>query len=182
MSSDFTAAAKRVNDLQDDLKDSIDDEVDGAMGETEGGLKQTLIRNESVASGELHDETEKVQLEADDPDTITNVGIRSAPHWEYVEHGTGIKGDSGIPSPDGAAPPSKIQSWIDDKGIVGTYYDHRGSVMAPSELAWVIAFRIAKTGTMPHPFVRPTWHASTVGEDNVINRAKLGMKTAVSRF
>jgi len=183
MTNDFLDAAERVGDLEDDLHDGIGDAVDSGMGETEAELKQAITREGSVASGELRRETQKTPLPEDSPDTITNVGIRSTDYWEYVEHGTGLRGDSGIPSPDIAADPKPIQEWIEDKGISGKRYneDPVGDDDV-SSLAWAIAFRIGSSGTYPHPFVRPTWYASPNGHRNLIDGAEDAMSKAVRRF
>jgi len=179
--SNGDAVAEQVADLADDLDDGIDDGTNEGMGDVAQDMRLLIENNDSVASGRLVGNARPEPLARPSAAGTARISF-PAVYW-YVEMGTGAAGASDtLPDSRSFPAPShssiemldNLQSWIDDKGIVGTDYDEQASAGngAWSPLAVAIAEAIVDFGTEPHPFVRPVWYS---------NRGKVHVRSEVAR-
>lgn len=89
-------------------------------------------------------------------------GVNSA---EAVEKGTGIYGPAGQAS--GKLPPVvNILDWVKVKGIQPTEPD-----MDQEDVAWLIARKIATTGTKPQPYMQPAYDENREKTERRISQA-----------
>jgi hypothetical protein len=186
--------AQQVRDVRDDMKENLQTAVPDAMEDTTEQAQTNVERNDSVATGALHDELDPVELEPGphrSSNTVTSVRLRVPWPYMYVEMGTGLRGGASpypdneqYPSPSGVSDQmlANIQQWIEDKGVVGKFYSAaREPDGSPSPLANAIAESIVDFGTKPHPFLRPAWYGSRHGRLHVFKRMDRAMSRAVRR-
>jgi len=84
---------------------------------------------------------------------------------EAVERGTGIYGPAGTPS--GKMPPlSSIEDWVKVTGI-----RPRETGQTQRDVAWLIARKIALTGTKPQPYMQPAFDENRKRAEQRINDA-----------
>lgn len=182
MTTNVETLVSQIEDLKSDMTDNIASAVTEGMDDTADEMQQTIADNDSIASRRLYLEA-KAENAATQGNVVERQKIRIPAVYKYVEYGTGPRGDGQFAAPDGVSPDmlENLQSWIDDKGVIGRDYS---ATPTPGEdwspLAEAIGRTIVEVGTNPHPFVRPTWRG-TQGKEHVHNKIRRGINRAIRR-
>lgn len=148
----FKNTARSVDDLKDNIRENVRKEMYEACGNVVQALRWKIEKNDSDATGVLQDSLDVEPGLTGGTRTFARFHIIGAPHWKYLEYGTGRYTGRNYSAPE-IAPYVPIYRWIVASGITPR---PDGPADNQIELAHVIA-RSISTGTRPHPFARPVW-------------------------
>lgn len=147
---DFGKLAKGLKKLPREMRDTLDNEIESEVKLMSSSADRNLVRNRSVATGQLLGRTKHTKLQR--PEHFTTHAVRAKdPKARFVEYGTGFRGEGRFKAPGSKPPVENILEWIVEKGITPYAYDSQYA------LADAIARVIENYGTKPHPFMRPAW-------------------------